>query len=281
MVAAVARQRLRVLAVLEVAFEDRHEAVLCIPLGRHLLDAVPDDVDEPVGVDDDTLFQRAQRVILDRQAELGGFFSRQAAADVLLHDGGNRHRQPEGRAHLGADLAVLDVVRLGLAEIVEQRAAADQLHVDRRLAGGGDAPRDLQRLAGDLERVVEVLGAHARVLQQLDVGHVEGIVAALLANAVVVERLVARGGVLAPDLHELDVHVLAQVLDVLGDALVAVLLTDEWREVEHAGEVMALGFQYRIVDPGVQGGVVLAGAGQAGLQVLGGRGHGGLLEERG
>ncbi len=46
---------------------------------------------------------------------------------------------------------MLDGMGLCLAEIVEQRAAADQFHVDLGAAAADDAARNVQRPAGDLQ----------------------------------------------------------------------------------------------------------------------------------
>ncbi len=124
--------------------------------------------------------------------------------------------------------------------------------------------------------MVQIFRRHAGILQQLDVSHVESVIAPLLANAVVVERLVARRRVLAPDFRELDVDVFAQVFDVFTQAFLAEARPDLGAEITNFRDVVEVVLHDRIVDPCVQLGIVLAGARQAGVQVLGGGWHGAI-----
>jgi len=81
--------------------------------------------------------------------------------------------------------------------------------------------------------------------------------------------------ILMSDLFELLLHVFAQVLDVLPHPLLAEFRGDLRPEIPDAGEVVALVFVVRVVDPALQFSVVLAGSLQAGFKMLLGWGHDG------
>ena len=128
--------------------QKRHVDLLEALLGLLLLpdhnDAIGDDVHQAVGVDDDALLQCAKRVVLDWKTQFNGLFLTETATNMLFHHRRDGRGKTQGRTHFGADLAVLDRMGLGLAQVVEQCPTSDQLDIDRFV----DPGRDLQGFLG-------------------------------------------------------------------------------------------------------------------------------------
>jgi hypothetical protein len=104
-------------------------AIRVIGLSMHTLDPRKGSGASPEleAEDDDALLKGGKGVVFDRQPQFDRFLRAESASDMLFHHRRDRRGKSQLRSHFRAQLAVLDFMGLGFAQIVKERAAADRV----------------------------------------------------------------------------------------------------------------------------------------------------------